>query len=443
MKPILIQNAHIIDPSRQINETGSLLVADGKIAWMGKGNQKPEASHDPVVQASLPGKNGYTIIDAKNLIACPGFIDLHCHLRDPGFEHKETIATGTRAAAIGGFTTVCCMPNTEPAIDSRSIVDYVKKKASEEGAIRVLPIGCITKDRKGESLAEMGELAQSGVVAFSDDGNPVMNSRLMRQAMDYSRIFDLPVIEHCEDKTLTEGGQINEGIISTRLGLAGIPAAAEESMVARDISLAQLTGARLHIAHVSTSRSVELVRAAKARGIKVTAEVTPHHLTLTEHKVMNYDTNAKVNPPLRTQKDIRALIQGLKDNTIDAIATDHAPHAEAEKLCEFAYAPFGISIFETAAGMLLSLVHEGLVEIDLLISKLTWEPARIIGERFGKIGILKEGCPADITLIDPQKEWVVDPKKFASKGKNTPLAGTSFKGKVVATFYQGKMVYRE
>ena len=328
-------------------QTGSLLIADGKIAWLGTG--EPETCRLMIT----------TIIDAENLIACPGFIDLHCHLRDPGFEEKETIATGTRAAARGGFTTVCCMPNTEPPIDNRSVVDYVKNKAAQEGAVRVLPIGCITKGRKGEALAEMGELAQAGVVAFSDDGNPVMNSRLMRQALDYSRAFGLPVIEHCEDKVLAEGGQMNEGIISTRLGLAGMPAAAEESMVARDIALAELTGARLHIAHVSTAGSVELVRAAKRKGIKVTAEVTPHHLTLTEEKVMGYDTNAKVNPPLRTSKDIEALIQGLKDNTIDAIATDHAPHTEVEKLCEFAYAPFGISILETALGMLMGLVHEG------------------------------------------------------------------------------------
>jgi len=335
------------------------------------------------------------------------------------------------------------MPNTEPPIDNQSVVDYVNKKASEEASVRVLPIGCITRARKGESLAEMGELAKSGVVAFSDDGNPVTNSRLMRQALDYSRTFDLPVIEHCEDKLLTDGGQMNEGIVATRLGLAGMPAAAEESMVARDIALAQLTGARLHIAHVSTAGSVELVAAAKARGVKVTAEVTPHHLTLTEEKVMDYDTNAKVNPPLRTRKDNLALIQGLKDGVIDAIATDHAPHAEVEKLCEFAYAPFGISILETALGMLLGLVHEGLIDIDLLISKLTWGPATIIGDRFGRLGTLKVGCPADITLIDPEKAWVVEPKMFFSKGKNTPLAGTTLKGRVVATMYQGKMVFRE
>jgi dihydroorotase len=430
MKPILIKGARIIDPSQKMDATGSILIAEGKIAWLGTGNQKPPA-------------NGYDIIDGKNLIAAPGFIDLHCHLRDPGLEEKETIATGTQAAARGGFTTVCCMPNTEPVIDNRSIVDYVKEKAATEGAVRVLPIGCITRGRKGEALADMGEMAAAGVAAFSDDGSPVMNSRLMRQALDYSLAFDLPVIEHCEDKVLAENGQMNEGIISTRLGLPGIPAAAEESMVARDIALAELTGARLHIAHVSTSGSVDLVRAGKKKGVRVTCEVTPHHLTLTEEKVMGYDTNAKVNPPLRTQKDIAALIEGLKDGTIDAIATDHAPHTALEKLCEFAYAPFGISILETAFGMVMGLVHAGKIDLNLLISKMTCEPAKILGERFGKLGTLEVGSPADIVLIDPDKEWTVDPLTFASKGKNTPLGGVKLKGKVVTTFYQGKIVFQE
>jgi dihydroorotase len=271
----------------------------------------------------------------------------------------------------------------------------------------------------------------------------VMNSRLMRQAMDYSRGFDFPIIEHFEDKALEEGGQMNEGINSTRLGLAGMPSAAEESMVARDIALADLTGARLHIAHVSTAGSVDLIRAAKRKGVRVTAEVTPHHLTLTEEKVMGYDTNAKVNPPLRKMKDIQALIQGLKDNVIDAIATDHAPHTETEKLCEFANAPFGISILETALGMLLSLVHDGKLDLELLISKLTFEPSQIIGHKCPGLGTLVVGSTADLTLIDPGKEWVVDPQSFVSKGKNTPLAGVKFKGKIAATFYQGKLVYKE
>lgn len=430
MKSLLFINAHLIDPSQKLDASGSIQVTGGKIAWLGTGDQKPSA-------------NGCSIIDLHNLILCPGFIDLHCHLRDPGFEEKETIATGTLAAARGGYTTVCCMPNTEPAIDSQSIVDYVKEKASREGAIRVLPIGCITKGRKGESMTEMGELVQAGVAGFSDDGCSVMNSRLMRQAMDYSRAFDLPIIEHCEDKVLVENGQMNEGLIASRLGLAGIPAAAEEIIVARDIALAELTGARLHVTHISTVGSVDLVRAAKARGVKVTADVTPHHLTLTEERVMGYDTNAKVNPPLRTRKDIQALIQGLKDNVIDAIATDHAPHTAVDKNCEFAYAPFGISNLETAFGSLIALVHQGKLSLNLLISKLTCEPAAIISEKFGKLGTLAEGSPADLTIFDPEKEWKVDPETFASKGKNTPLTGTVLRGKVMATLYLGKPVYQD
>jgi dihydroorotase len=430
MKSILIQNARIIDPSQKMNLKGGILITDGKISWIGETGQKPD-------------ENEYEVVEAENLIACPGFVDLHCHLRDPGFEEKETIESGTLAAAKGGFTTVCCMPNTEPAIDNQSVVNYVKDRAAKTGRIRVLPIGCITKGRKGETLSEMGELTEAGVIGFSDDGNPVMNSRLMRQALDYSRAFGLPIMEHCEDKVLVEGGQMNEGIISTRLGLPGMPAAAEDSMVARNIALAELTGARLHLCHLSTAGSVELVRAAKKKGLRVTAEVTPHHLTLTEEKVMGYDSNAKVNPPLRTQKDIEALIEGLKDNTIDAIATDHAPHTEVEKQSEFAYAPFGISILETALGMLMSLVQSNKLDIDTLISKMTCEPAAIIGEKFGKLGTLEVGSPADITLFDPDLEWVVDTNKFASRGKNTPLGGITLKGKVKMTFFQGKVVYKD
>ena len=437
MKTVLIHNGRIIDPSQGINETGSILVSEGKIAWLGKGTKSPPGIDPDQARPEI------RVIDARGLIVCPGFIDLHCHLRDPGFEEKENIATGTLAAARGGFTTICCMPNTEPPVDSSAVVEYIRNKASAEGVVRVLPIGCITRGRKGESLSEMGELAQAGVVAFSDDGNPVMNSRLMRQALEYSCSFGLPVIEHCEDRSLTDGGQMNEGVIATRLGLAGMPAAAEESMVARDIALASLTGARLHIAHVSTAGSVELIRAARKKGLKITAEVTPHHLTLTEEKVIGYDTNAKVNPPLRTAADIRELVQALAENVIDAIATDHAPHTEVEKLCEFASAPFGISTLETAFGSVMGLVHQGQISIEMLISKLTREPAGIIGDRFGKLGTLSVGSPADIVLIDPDQEWTVDPQSFVSRGKNTPLAGTTLKGRVVATFYQGKMVYGE
>jgi dihydroorotase len=429
-KSLLIQGGRIIDPSQGIDEIGSLLITEGKISWLGIGEVTPP-------------QPDYDVLPAQGLIVCPGFIDLHCHLRQPGFEEKETIATGTKAAARGGFTTVCCMPNTDPPLDNQTTVEYIKSKAASEGLVRVLPIGCISKSRKGEELAEMGELASAGVIAFSDDGEPMLSSHLMRQALDYSRAFDLPIIDHCEDRVLTQGGQMNEGIVSTKLGLRGIPNAAEEIMVARNLALAQLTGGRLHIAHTTTEGSVDLIRRAKEKGVKVTAEVTPHHLTLTEERVIGYDTNAKVNPPLRTKQDIQALIQGLNDNTIDIIATDHAPHAEADKLREFDLAPFGISGFETALGSLMSLVHNGELSLVTLVAKLTHEPAKILGNKYGRLGTLAIGTPADVTLLDPALEWVVDTKAFASKGKNTPLAGERLKGKVMATIYQGELVYKD
>ena len=427
---LLIQGGHIIDPSQGIDEIGSLLITEGKISWLGRGE-------------TTPPRPDYATLYARGLIVCPGFVDLHCHLRQPGFEEKETIATGSQAAARGGFTTICCMPNTNPPLDNRATIDYVKSTAAKEGVVRILPIGCISKGRKGEELAEMGELASAGVIAYSDDGEPAINSRLMRQALEHSSALGLPVIDHCEDTVLTEGGVMNEGEVSTRLGLRGIPAAAEEIIVARDLALAQLTGGRLHIAHTTTEGSVELIRRGKEKGIKVTAEVTPHHLTLTEERVIGYDTNAKVNPPLRTKRDIQALIQGLKDNTIDIIATDHAPHTEADKRSEFALAPFGISGFETALGSLMSLVHDGQLKLTTLIAKLTGEPAKIIGNKYGRLGSLEIGVLADVTIFDPTLEWVVDTKAFASKGKNTPLAGSVLKGKVMATISQGKLVYKD
>jgi len=430
MKSLLIQGGRIIDPSQGIEAIGNLLISEGKISWRGKGEEAPP-------------QPDYDTLNAKGLVVCPGFIDLHCHLRQPGDEEKETIASGTRAAARGGFTTICCMPNTNPPLDNQTAIEFIKSRSASEGVVRVLPIGCISRGRKGEELAEMGELTLSGVIAFSDDGEPVPSSYLMRQALDYSRAFELPVIDHCEEKALTEGGQMNEGVISTRLGLRGIPSAAEEIMVARDLALAELTGGRLHIAHVSTEGSVELIRRAKEKGIKVTAEVTPHHLTLTEERVIGYDTNAKVNPPLRTRQDIKALIQGLNDNTIDIIATDHAPHTEADKLCEFDLAPFGISGFETALGSLMSLVHNGEISLSTLVAKLTHEPARIIGNKYAKLGTLAAGAPADVTILDPNLEWVVEPKAFASKGRNTPLAGERLKGRVMATIFQGRLVYKD
>jgi len=428
MESLLIQGGHILDPSQGIDEIGSLLITEGKILWLGRGETSPP-------------QPDYDVLHAQGLMVCPGFIDLHCHLREPGFEEKETIATGSRAAARGGFTTICCMPNTNPPLDNQAMIDYVKSAAATEGAVRVLPIGCISKGRKGEELADMNELASAEVIGYSDDGDPVSNPQLMRQALDYSRALDLPIIDHCEDKVLTEGGQMNEGIISTKLALRGIPAAAEEIIVTRDLALAQLTGGWLHIAHVSTEGSVDLIRRAREKGVRVTAEVTPHHLTLTEEKVMGYDTSAKVNPPLRTKQDIQALIQGLRDDVIDIIATDHAPHTEANKQCDFALAPFGISGLETAFGSLMSLVHNGRLALPTLVSKLTNEPAKIIN--YGKLGTLAIGAPADITIFDPALVWVVDTEAFASKGKNTPLAGSALKGKVMATIAQGKLVYKD
>jgi len=428
IKPLLI-HGHITDPSQGIDEIGSLLITKGKIAWLGRGK-------------ATPPQTEYDVLNAQKLIVCPGFADLHCHLRQPGFEEKETIATGTRAAAKGGFTTICCMPNTNPPLDSQTTIDYVKTTAAKEGVVRVLPIGCISMGRKGQELAPMDEMASAGVIGYSDDGDPA-NSHLMRQALEHSCDLGLPVIDHCEDKALSEGGLVNEGIISTKLGLRGIPATAEEIIVARDLALAELTGGRLHIAHVSTAGSVDLIRRAKEKGIRVTAEVTPHHLTLTEEKALGYDTNAKVNPPLRTKRDIQALIQGLKENVIDIIATDHAPHTEADKRCDFDAAASGISGFETAFGSLMSLVHDGQLSLGALIAKLTCEPAKIISNKWGKLGTLAIGAPADVTIFDPDLEWTVDTREFVSKGKNTPLAGSRLKGKVMATIAQGKLVYKD
>jgi len=425
MKSLLIKDGRIIDPGQGIDEIGNLLISEGKISWRGR----------------TPPEGDYDVIHAEGLVVCPGFVDLHCHLRQPGFEEKETIATGTQAAAKGGFTTICAMPNTSPPLDNRATIEHIKAVAAEEGVVRVLPIGCVSKGRKGEELAEMGDLASAGVIGYSDDGSPVRNARLMRQALERSRGTGLPVIDHCEDLSLIEGGQMNEGAVATKLGLTGIPAAAEEITVARDLILAKLTGGHLHIAHVSAEGSVELIRRAKEKGVKVTAEVTPHHLILTEEAVIDHGTNAKVSPPLRTKRDNQALIKGLKENVIDIIATDHAPHAESDKKCDFALAASGISVFETVLGSLMRLVRNGQLPLNTLIAKLTSEPARILKD--DKLGTLKIGAPADITIFDPGKEWVVDPETFVSKGKNTPLAGAVLKGKVMATIYGGKPVYKD
>ncbi len=436
---LLIKNGRIIDPEREIDTIGDLFVVNGRII-------------DPENVDYADHPHDFKVINAEKYIVCPGFVDLHCHLREPGFEEKETIATGTQAAARGGYTTICCMPNTNPPLDNEATVNYVKRKAEKEGAIRVLPIGCITRGREGRELVEMNELVNAGVIGFSDDGNPVASSRIMYLAMQYSTSYGLPVIDHCEDKELSEGGAVNEGWLATRLGLRGIPAAAEENIIARDIALARLSKARLQVAHISTTGSVQLVRQAKASGVNISAEVTPHHLTLTQEWVMGppdspsktllYDTNAKVNPPLRTQEDIESLVEGLKDGTIDAIATDHAPHTLVDKKCEFDLAAFGISNFETAFASLLALVDRKMLDLKTLISCLTYRPARIIGDKMGKFGNLQPGNNADITIFDPQLKWTIDCNKFASKGKNTPLEGQQVKGKVIYTIYNGELVYQ-
>ena len=440
-EPLLIQAARIIDPSRGIDAVCDLLLRDGSIAAVG---------HIPA--DDLP--QSCEVMDARGLVVCPGFIDIHCHLREPGYEHKETIATGTRAAARGGFTTLCAMPNTQPAIDNASVVEWVQRKAASEGVVRVLPVGCISKGRHGRELAEMEELAEAGVVAFTDDGSPVQDATLMRLALSYSRDLDRPITEHCQDLHLSGHGVMNEGWTATRLGLAGIPAAAEEVMAARDIALARLTGGRLHLAHVSTADTVELVRRAKDEGLRVTAEVCPHHLLLTDHWVMggdspsipsinHYDTHTKVYPPLREAHDAEALLEGLVDGTIDCIATDHAPHDFSAKMCTYDDAEFGISVLETALGSLMNLVHTGAVDLPLLVDRLTLGPARVLGQGLERYATLSPGSPADITLIDPEREWVVDTAEFASKGKNTPFQGTTLRGKVVATMVGGELRYRE
>ena len=445
---LVIKGGRIIDPASGIDGTGDLLIADGRVAEVN-------------MSGGLAGPEGTAVINASGMIVSPGFVDLHAHLREPGFEEKETIATGTLAAAYGGFTTICCMPNTNPAIDSQATVDFILAKAKAEGSARVLPVGAVSKGRAGRELAELGELAAAGCVGFSDDGSPVADAHLMRSALTYAKPLGLPIMDHCEDPALS-GGVMHEGWVSTRLGLQGVPSAAEETMVARNIQLAELTGGHVHISHMSTAGSVEMVRQAKARGVRVTCEVTPHHLTLTDAwaaggqsaivqagilgdgmRPMNaaYDTNTKVNPPLRSKENVAAMVQALADGVIDAIATDHAPHTVVDKLCEYDAAAFGISGFETALGSLMSLVHTRRIDIPTLIAHLTWGPAQIIDRQRTGLGTLRTDAPADVVIFDPNEEWVVDVDDFVSKGKNSPLHGQTLKGRIVTTVYGGRIVF--
>ena len=433
---LLVRGGRVIDPAMGRDEVADVLVDGDVIAAVGCDLQI----------------DGARIIDAHGMVVAPGFVDIHTHLRDPGLEYKEDIESGTRAAARGGFTTVCAMPNTEPAMDTRSVVEYVLREASSRACVRVLPIGAATKGRAGRELAEYGDLAAAGCIAFTDDGSPIADATLMRRALEYSSIFGLPIIDHCEDPSLSRDAVMHEGWVSTRLGLRGAAPASEETMIARDIALAAATGGHVHVAHVSTRGGVEAIRQAKQRGVRVTAEVTPHHLTLTDETVafgaggggeLLYETNAKVNPPLRSRDDVEACIEGLLDGTIDCIATDHAPHALIEKLCEFDDAAFGISGLETAFGLSMRLVHEGRLTLVQLVERMTLAPARTLAldRSVPRIATLDSGAPADIVVLDPECEWTVEPMRFASKGKNTPLAGMRLKGQVVATVAAGRIVY--
>ncbi len=435
----VIRNGRVIDPSQGIDRLADVLIEDGKIV---------EVTNAPLESIA----EDHEVIDASGLVVSPGFVDLHTHLRDPGFEWKETIESGTKAAARGGFTTVCAMPNTDPCQDSAAVIEDVTRRSLTGAAVRVLPIGAITKGRHGKVLSPMGELAEVGAIGFSDDGDPVSDANIMRQALTYATGLGLPIINHAEVHSLVHGGVMNEGPVATRLGLPPVPASAEAVMIARDIELAALTGGRLHVPHVSTAAGVELVRAAKSRGLDVTAEVTPHHLTLDDTWVYGlhgevpdavpavaYDTNTKVNPPLRSVADVAAVRAALADGTIDIIATDHAPHAATDKVCTYDEAAHGINVLETAFGQVMQLVHQDLISLSDLIDPLTAAPARILGRNFGT---LAAGSNADIALLDIDSEWTVSADDFASLSRNTPLEGVQLKGRVVETLFAGESVWR-
>jgi len=430
---ILIRGGRVLDFSTNLDGVMDLLIDAGKIVSVG-GDAAETAWQREGSTLSTP----LEVIDAHGLLVVPGLIDIHTHLREPGYEYKESIESGSAAAVAGGFTAIACMANTNPVNDDAAVTEYILDKARAVGLVQVFPIGAISVGLAGERLAEIGELNQAGVVGISDDGKSVMNSQLMRRALEYAGMFGLPVISHCEDTQLAAHGVMHEGRVSTELGLRGIPAQAEDIMVARDIALAELTGGRLHIAHVSTVGAVRLVHDAKARGLRVTAEVTPHHLFLTDEAVRGYDPNTKMYPPLRTAADVEALRQALKDGTIDAIATDHAPHDLADKEVEFDQAPVGIIGLETSLPLTLRLVNEGALTLTDAIAKLTWGPSQVLG--LAK-GTLQVGADADVTLIDTQTEYVVDRREFRSKSRNSPFHGWTLKGRAVMTLCAGKIVY--
>ena len=423
-RDVLLKGGRLLDPSTTLDAVGDLLVRNGKIESSG---------------GTIGAPDGALVVECAGQVVAPGFIDVHCHLREPGREDVETIATGARAAAVGGFTAVCAMPNTDPVTDNQAAVGFVLKQGRAAGGARVYPIGAISIGQRGERLAEFGEMVGAGAVAVSDDGRPVASAQLMRSALEYARTFGIPVADHCEDPTLAAGGAMNEGLVSARLGLKGIPAEAEEIMAIRDILLARRTGGHVHLCHMSTRGSVELIRWGKDRGINVTAEVCPHHLSLTEEEVIGYDTNAKMNPPLRSADDVAALCEAVKDGTIDVIATDHAPHHYDEKEREFADAPNGIVGFETALAVNVTwLVKPGAVTLAHLVEKMSCAPARLFHLPGGT---LRRGTAADVTVFDPARAWVVNPAEFRTKGRNTPYAGRELFGRVACTIVDGRIVH--
>ncbi len=427
-RTLLLAGGRIVDPSQGMDAVGDVVLRDGKVDHVGG-----------TIDRGTLG-DGIEVVDCGELVVSPGFVDVHCHLREPGREDVETIATGARAAAVGGFTAICAMPNTDPVTDNQAAVGFILRQGQLAAAARVHPIGAISVGQKGESLAEIGEMIGAGAVAVSDDGKPVVSAQLMRSALEYARTFGVPVADHCEEPTLAKGGAMNEGIVSARLGLKGIPSEAEEIMVIRDILLARRTGGHVHLCHMSTKGSVELIRWGKERGINVTAEVCPHHLSLTEASVEGYDTNAKMNPPLRTEADVEALREAVRDGTIDVVATDHAPHHYDEKEREFADAPNGIVGLETALAVVNTwLVETGIIDLPALVDKMAVAPARIFGLPGGT---LRRGAEADVTVFDPGAEWVVDPSRFRSKGRNTPYAGRTLRGRAVCTVVAGTIVHR-
>ncbi len=426
MSSLLIRNGTLIDPSQSLAAKRDLLIRNGRVMEIAE---------------SIAAEN-IEVLDAAGLIVAPGFIDLHVHLREPGFEYKETIESGARAAVAGGFASICCMPNTKPINDNSSVTSFIREQARKADLANVFPIGAITHGSNGEQLAEIGEMKTAGIVAISDDGRPVLDSGIMRRAMEYAADFDLPVVDHCEDCCGASGWAMHEGAYSALMGLKGLPGAAEDLHVGRDILLSEMTGTRIHIAHISTARSVELVRQAKARGLRVTCEVTPHHFTLTDEDVYRsgYDTNFKMAPPLRTRADLEAILEGLRDSTIDAIATDHAPHHGNEKMYEFDKAPNGILGLETAVSLTLDrLVNRGVISLERMVELLATNPAKIF--KLDR-GTLKVGAVADVTIFDPKKQIKVDASKFQSKSRNTPFDGWDLKGAPVATIVGGRIVWR-